>query len=245
MKLPNHRRLGTLATLAVLLAAMTTGCLTLCEAFLGVKPADGPDVSVTVPAGNTANNFATLGGFFSRFAVCDFPLAPNSVIPAGASTSVPGGVYVRTNRNLTGSEPVSSVDLVTTAATPPGVYVLQYRETGGSHVVGTLNLTVEAAEPSDVVACMAVFGEFEVIQVNTTTNFYGCCSTSPESDPIVQYKWWFSYNGNPSSPPSATTTTCMTTYTYPTPGPRTTRLVVRTESGEEAAETTEIVVQGL
>jgi hypothetical protein len=36
----------------------------------------------------------------------------------------------------------------------------------------------------------------------------------------------------------------MTTHVYTTPGPRTTRLVVRTESGEEAADTYDIVVQG-
>jgi hypothetical protein len=152
---------------------------------------------------------------------------------------------VRTNRNLTGSEPTASVDLVTTSATPPGIYLLQYREASpGSQVIGTLELTVEAAEPSDVVSCMAVFGEGEVILVNQSVSFYGCCSTSPENDPIVQYKWWFNYNGNPSSPPSATTATCMTTHVYTSPGPRTTRLVVRTESGEEAADITEITVQG-
>ena len=72
-----------------------------------------------------------------------------------------------------------------------------------------------------------------------------CCSTSPKDDPIVQYKWWWDYNGNPSSTPNATTEFCITDHVYTTPGPRTTRLVVRTENGEEAAETFEILVQGL
>jgi hypothetical protein len=152
-------------------------------------------------------------------------------------------VYVRTNRDLRG-EPSATVDLVTALSTPVGSYVLEYRDASpGSYVVGQLNLTIEAAPDPEVTACMAVFGENEVIVVNQIVNFYGCCSFSNnKEDPIVQYKWWFNYNGNPSSSPSQTTTICSTTTTYTTPGVRNTRLVVRTQSGLEAEDTQQITV---
>jgi hypothetical protein len=248
VKSPNRRQTRTLLALAALLAAMSTGCLSLCELFFGVKPEPGPTVTVTVQAGNNANGFAALAAFLSRFALCDFDVSSESsrYIPAGASTVVPAGVYCRTNRDLRGSEPTATVDLVTSASTPPGQYMLEYRDASpGSYVVGTLNLTIEPGEAPLVQACLYVYGDGEVIVVNQNTNFYGCCSLAPEDDPIVQYKWWFDYNGNPSSAPSATTTLCLTDYTYTTPGPRTTRLVVRTQSGEEAEDTQDIVVLGL
>ncbi len=244
MRLPNRHRFATLSALAVLLAAMSTGSLSLCEIFFGIDPEAGPDINETVPAGNTVNDFASLGSFYSRIALCDFPLTAESsrFIPAGANTQVPAGVFCRTNRDLR-DKGIVSADLVTSTSTPPGVYVLQYRDASpGSYIIGTLNLTIEERAPSDVTACMAVFGKGEVILVNQTAQFYGCCSLAPENDPIVQYKWWFNYNGNPSSAPSQTTATCMTSTTYGTPGVKNTRLVVRTESGIEAEDTQQITV---
>lgn len=235
MKLAKHRRLGTLATLAVLLAAMSTGALSLCEIFFGVVPEDGPDVAVTVTAGNTANDFASLGSLLSRIAVCNLSVTSESSerIPAGAGTVVPAGVYCRTNRDFRG-KPVVSADLVTSSSTPPGNYVLEYRDASpGSYIVGTLNLTVEAAEPNDVVAELYVTSKNEFLLVNEPVILYGCLSQSPASDPIVEYRWWFNYNGNPSSPPSEITTICTNNYTYTTPGTKTARLVVRTQNDNE------------
>lgn len=230
MKLPNRHRLGTFTALALLLAGVSTGGLTLCEAFFGGEPEAGEDFVVTVPAGNTVGLAEALNAL-GRFALC------NSLVRAEGGSTIPAGVYARTTRDLRGPTPSASVDLVTTSATPPGRYVIEYRSTEpGSYAIGTIDLTVEEVH-SDVTACMAVFGEGEFILVNQTVNFYGCCSQSPENDPIVQYKWWFNYNGNPSSAPSQTTPGCMTTTTYGTPGTKNTRLVVRTESGLEAEDT--------
>ncbi len=243
MKLPNSRKLRTMTALGVLLAAMSTGCLTLCEIFFGAEPEDGDDIFVTASAGSSANNAFALFNFLSRVALCNGDLSQATTV-GGGNTIVPAGVYLRTSRDLRGAEPTATVDLVTSSNTPEGVYTLQYRETApGTYVIGTLYLTIEH-EDLPVQACMAVYGSEEFIVVGQSASFYGCCSFSSDiEDPIVQYKWWWDYNGNPSSSPSQTTTTCMTTHTYNTAGPRTTRLVVRTQSGLEAADLYEINVQ--
>jgi hypothetical protein len=245
MKLPNPRRLANLTALAVLLAGISTGCLTVCERFLlflqlGIFP--GPLEEVTLEAGDTFEDWADALDFLSMFALCDSVPVRGSTIPAGESYSVPPGVYVRTNRDLRGPAPSATVDLVTSASTPPGRYIVQYRDISPSgHVVGTLDLTVQPASHPLVEACVYVYQDGEYILTGQPANFYGCCSQAPEEDPIVQYRWWWDYKGSPT--PDATTTTCITTHTYSTPGTKTARLVVRTQSGEEDDDTMTIVVQ--
>lgn len=244
MRLPNRHKLGTLTALAALLAWMSTGSLTICELMFGVDPVTGPTINVTLPAGENASNITLLGAIFSRFALCNLATerATSSAIPAGTLTTVPTGVYTRCNRDLRG-EPSATVDLITSASTPPGHYLLEYRDASpGSYVIGTLDLTVEPGQ-SDVTACMAVFGEGEVIVVNQTVTYYACCSSGPPGDPVVEYKWWFNYNGNPSSAPSRTVTQCETTSSYTTPGTKNVRVVVKTQSGLTAEDTQAIVVQ--
>lgn len=230
MKLPKHRT-SALLVIAVLLAAVTMGNLTWCDVIVHGPPSDADTVRVVLNPGEVARDIRV--GFTEtlyRFALC----------PPGAIT----GVYSRTRRAL---DSFVTIDLVTSTNTPPGHYFLTYVEAyeffrfEPELYRGVIDLTVEAPEAT-VTACMAVFGQNEVIVVNQPVSFYGCCSTSPEEDPIVQYKWWFNYNGNPSSSPSATTTSCMTTHTYTSAGTRETRLVVRTQSGEEAEDTQTIQV---
>jgi hypothetical protein len=235
MKLPNRHRSGTLLALAVLLAMTTTGYITICDVFLFGEPEVGPDIPVTVEAGDVASDITgSEFGLLYRFSLCG---------------PVPEGVFPRLRRDGTSFGTPVVVDLVTSTSTPVGFHQIDYNEgdiglfTEPYFAVGVVNLTVQPPT-NPVTACMAVFGEGEIIVVNQTTNFYGCCSSSPENDPIVQYKWWFDYNGNPSSTPSDITTECMTTHTYTTPGTKNTRLVVRTESGEEAEDTQTIVVLG-
>lgn len=244
MKRPNPHRTGILAALTLLLAGSTTGLLPVCEPVEEEKPQAGATLYVTLEAGEEATDINDAFDFFSRIALCDFGLPLTGSLEAGGST-IPSGVYLQCNRDLRGEEPLASVDLKTNAATPPGHYLLQYRMASLTSIVtGTLDLTVQPAQAPLVQACLYVYGEGEnpVIVVNQNTNFYGCCSLSPENDLIVQYKWWWDYNGNPLSAPSLTTTLCLTDHTYTSVGPRTTRLVVRTQSGEEAEDTQEIVV---
>lgn len=239
MKILNHRT-GTLTTLAVLLAGLCMGFIPLCELIANSEPETGDDIDATAEAGNTVHDL-TLLDVFARIAMCEL-----GVVAEGGPTAIPSGVYLRTSRDLRGT-PSATVDLVTSASTPPGVYVIEYRKAGlGSYVTGTLNLTIQPGS-SLVQACLYVFqGEGDVIIVNQVATFYGCCSLAPPEDPIVQYKWWFDYNGNPSSSPSTTTAFCEATHTYASTGTRTARLVVRTQSGEEAEDTQTInVVTGL
>ncbi len=240
MKLPNRKHTALFA-IAVLLAAITMGCLGPCEALLlGIIITDGGPIFLTAPAGSQANSFYPIG-LFELLAICD---GPAKLATAGGTVAVPAGVYARTRRDLTASEPTATCDLVTSSSTPPGHYILEYRTTSPTgQTRGTLDLTIEEGAPSDVTACLYAYGDGEIIFVNQQVNFYGCCSFAPPTDPIVQYKWWFNYNGNPASAPSQTTSSCLTTHTYTTPGTKNTRLVVRTESGVEAEDTQSILVQ--
>lgn len=231
---PRTRRTGTLLALAVLLAAISTGGLTICDAFLFGAPEPGGTIPVTVQAGNTAPGIAESGGYFYRFSLCG-PL--------------PQGAYLRSNRDTRG-DGYTTVDLVTGTGTPPGNYQIPYVESdidlfGPILYAGTFDLTVTQADVT-VEACLYVYSENELLLVNQPLSFYGCCSSSPMNDPIVQYKWWFNYNGNPSSSPDATTTTCQTQHTYASAGAKSVRLVVRTQGGDEGAATETItVVNGL
>ena len=236
MQLPNHRKLGVLLTLAVLLSAITMGCLGPCEAFIvGIVIQNGGTITINVHAGESASDISPIG-FLGIFSICESSV----VAEGGTTTALPVGVYSRTRRDLTGSEPTATVDCVTTSQTPPGHYILEYRETSPTgQVRGTLDLTVEASQ-SNVTACLYALGE--VYNVNHEIEFYACCSLAPPDDPIVQYKWWYDYNSNPSQPPSATTSACITYHTYTSAGAKYIRLVVRTQSGLTAEESHIIVV---
>ncbi len=243
MKLPN--RIGTLTVLAVLLAGMSMGFISWCEFILGIEPGEGENFVFEVEAGETISNWAGLLALLERLALCEalFVAEDGSTIAAEGGSTIPPGVYLRTTRDLRGAEPTASVDLITSASTPPGRYLISYQRAGlNGYVTGTCDLTVlPGAHP--VTACIYVYQDGEVIVVNQPVNFYGCCSSSPKDDPIVQYRWWWDYNGNPNSAPSQTTTTCLTTHTYATTGTKNARLVVRTDSGEEAEDLQAIVVQ--
>jgi hypothetical protein len=224
MKHPNRHRTGTLLALAVLLASMTTGYITICDFVLG-EPEDGGTFFVSLKAGETAEDIT--GAFeseFYRFSLC---------------SPVPEGVFYRINRDLRGSGD-TSVDIITSAATPPGHYTIDYVEGGFDPgapnvlLLGQIDLTV--AEPDQTLtACFYYYGMFEFVVVNQPVSFLAYCSTVPAGRSIVQYKWWFNYNGNPSSPPSEIDTDYETQYTYTSAGAKTVRLVVRADNGDEAA----------
>ena len=231
MKLPN-RRTGALLVLALLLAAISTGSLTICDAFIYGEPQDGGPIVVTLQAGDVATDITGSDGFSYRFDVC----------PTG---SLPEGAYFQAVRDTRGLGSVS-INLVTTTNTPPGNYQLPYVESdvllfGSFLYTGILDLTVTAPDVT-LTACLYAFSESEILLVNQPITFYGCCSQSTEANPIVQYKWWYNYNGNPSSAPDATTTFCESERTYTTPGAKAARLVVRAQNGDEAATAQTITV---
>ncbi|HXV14535.1 MAG TPA: hypothetical protein VEC56_10055 [Candidatus Krumholzibacteria bacterium] len=237
MKLPNRHRFATLTALAVLLAGMTTGCLTLCEALLGIEPEPGKDFVVVVPAGEQAT-LADALYWLSRITLCLDEIA------AEGGGIAPTGVYCRTSRDFRGSEPTATAELVTSASTAPGRYFIPYRYADPTtFITGTVDLTVEENQ-SGVVAELYITSKTEVPVVNEPVITYGCLSTSPASDPIVEYRWWFNYNGNPSSTPSEVTTICTNSTVYTTPGTKTVRLVVRTQSGSEAEDIQTFTVLG-
>ena len=231
---PRTRRTGTLLVLAVLLAAISTGGLTICDAYIWGEPLLGDTIVVNLQQGETEPDIARSDGIFYRWVLCG---------------TLPEGTYLREKRDLRGDGLVS-IDLVTTLNTPPGHYQIPYVESdvyflGSVLYAGTIDLTVTAA-PVTLTACLYCFSQAEILVVNQPITCYGCCSESTQDDPIVQYKWWFNYNGNPNSPPDATTTVCETEHTYTTVGQKSVRLVVRTQSGQEAATGQTItVVSGL
>lgn len=235
MRLPNPHRSGTLLALAILLAMTTTGYITICDVFLFGEPEDGPTLFATVEAGETAVDVTgSSDGFFYRFSLC---------------SPVPQGVYPVIRRDGTSFGSPVQVDIVTSTNTPPGFYTIDYNEGdigffSDYFAVGQLELTVEQPT-SGITVCMFVGGKGEFVVVNEPATLYACCSTGPKDDPIVQYRWWPSYNGNPSSSPTYTTGECIISHTYTTTGTKTARLVLRTESGEEAEGTVTVqVVEG-
>lgn len=226
MKPPRAHRLTVLATIAVLLAAMTMGNISFCDVYLLGEPGVGPTIPITVKAGKTLHDFRA--GYIDenyRFILCN----PGTV----------SGVYVQTERSF---GVFTDVNLVTSASTPPGHYTLNYTETsltteGPIFNLGILDLTVLPAD--ELTACFYV--NSEVILVNSHVDFSAYCSIGP----IVLFSWWFDYDGNPTSAPSATTTGYQIQHTYATAGQRTVRLVVRAEGGGEAETSQTVVVQGL
>ena len=231
MKKPNRHRTGTLLALAVLLASMTTGYLTICDLFLGA-PEPGDTYYVALKAGETAEDIAgSVTSDFYRFTLCG---------------PVPEGVYYRVRRDLRGLGG-NTVDLITTTSTPPGHYSIDYVEGGFNPLfaelllLGQVDLTVAEADQI-LTACFYYFVNSEVILVNQSVSFLSYCSTAPPGRTIVQYKWWFNYNGNPSSTPSVVTADYNVPYTYTTAGTRTVRLVVRADNGDEAATAQSITV---
>jgi hypothetical protein len=233
---PRLRRTGTLLALAVLLAFISTGSISLCDAILFGEPEPvGPAIDITVQAGETAENFAEAGGPYLLFNVC----------PAG---SLPSGAYVRVNRSLSEEIAFTGFDLVTSLDTPPGEYTAIYVRTefnflSPDFVSGTFNLTVLPAETT-LAACFYAYSEGEINRVNQPISFYAYCSLAPEANPIVQYKWWWNYNGNPSSSPDQTVTSTPVDHTYSTAGTKTVRLVVRAQNGDESAVTETVTVTG-
>ncbi|HKW13364.1 MAG TPA: PKD domain-containing protein [Candidatus Krumholzibacteria bacterium] len=219
------RRTGTLLVLALLLALMTTGNLSICDALiLGEPTNDGPTITVSVNAGQTALAFTEASGIYFTFAVC----------PYG---SLPSGSYLRFNRD-TGLGAVV-MDLVTSPSTPPGHYTTTYVQTTQQLFYqdfhsGTLDLTVLPAGVS-LTACFYAYSVGEINYANQPIGFYADCSTAPESNPIVQYKWWWNYNGNPNSAPDQTATSTPIDHTYTTPGTKIVRLVVKAQDGSESA----------
>src|SRR5262249_34254434 len=114
------RRTGTFLILGLLLAAMTTGSLSLCDAFIfGTPPSDAPTLGVSVHAGDTRLGFAEAVGVYATYGIC-----PPRSLPAGA--------YLRLNRDFTHLTPTFSVDLVTSPSTPPGSYTMTYVKTSPS-----------------------------------------------------------------------------------------------------------------
>lgn len=230
------RKTGTLLVLAVLLAAISTGSITICDALIFDVFDDAEPIVVSLKAGDTATQILTADDFLFRFGVC-----PSNALPQGA--------YFRYNRDALGAGTVS-VDLVVERTTTPGHYPLLYAATaatifqGGAVYQGTLDLTVLPPDES-LVACFYAYGAGEVLLVNQPIGFYAYCSTQLETNPIVQYKWWFNYNGNPSSMPDATTTDSQVNHTYSTPGAKPVRLVIRAQNGDEAAKAQTITVNGL
>lgn len=87
MKLPNRRNFGVLMTLAVLLSAMTMGCLGFCDALLhGILIVDGVPIFLSVPAGSSANDIWPIG-FLGIFSICE-----SSVVAEGGTAALPTGV---------------------------------------------------------------------------------------------------------------------------------------------------------
>ncbi len=244
MKLPNRHKLGVLTALAVLLAASTMGFLPWCAPEEEEpEPDTAPTITLTKEAGDTEIDFGGLLGLLEQLALCEPLILPNGTrVPAGGS-SIPAGVHIRCRRYLeTGA---ATAELVTSTSTPAGHYIIQYRRAGiGARAVGTLDLTITAPQ-NPVQACLYVYPDNEelIFYVNQNVNFYAGCSFAPEDDPIVLYKWWWDYSGSPSSPPSQETAISYTDHTYTSTGTKHTRLVVRTESGVEAEDTQDIVVQ--
>lgn len=232
MKETKRHRIGILLVLAVLLAGITTGNLTVCDVFFG-SPMPADNISVTVKVGETAEaiRVQSFAPPEYRFSLCG---------------SIPAGVFYRIRRTWVDEVPaIASVDLVTTTTTPPGHYLIDYVEGGVSAIptqlfVGQVDLTVEEAAPS-LIACFNYFVEGPIL-VNQHVNFTAYCSSAPAGQTIVQYKWWFDYSGGPTSAPSDTTSEFQIDHTYLTAGQRTVRLVVVSSNGDEAATAQPIVV---
>jgi hypothetical protein len=234
MKPPRVRRTVTLSVLAILLAALSTGSFTICDAFIFSDPIATDDIILTLKAGESELDIAGSGGSYYRFILC----------PTG---SVPDGVYLRHNRDTRGKGFVS-VDLVTDTNAPPGHYVLQYIENdvfflGPVTYSGVFDLTIEEPDVA-LTACFYAYSKGEILVVNQPIIFDGICSQATEQYPIVQYRWWFNYNGNPGSTPDDITKDAQTSHTYTTSGPKTVRLVVRASNGSEAATASVITVIG-
>jgi len=235
---PRIRRTGTLIILAVLLAAISTGSLTICDALIFTDLIDEGTISETVKAGEEVRDFTGSQGFLYRFAVCP-------------PSSLPEGVYIRLRRDTRGLGSVS-VDIVTDSNVIPGNYQVPFAETeffpeAAEMYIGTLDLTVTPPDPIALVACFYAYGKGEYLRVNQPISFYAYCSEATEANPIVLYKWWFNYNGNPNSTPDATMTlpTDHVNHTYSSAGNKPVRLVVRAQNGDEAATAQTITVLGL
>ncbi len=218
MKIPNRRRIAVLSVIALLLAAMTTGNLTICDVYVFGPPSAARDLAVTVEAGQTAGSITGSVDDNYVFRLCQ--------------TTPVHGVYPVVSC-LGGNPCLSVVDLVTSPTTPPGDYIIQYAETytGLLGIVelarGELRLTVTPSTAPPLDACFEVYQE--ILKVGEPVAFYAYCSTGA----IAQFKWWFNYNGNPSSTPDLTTTDTIIDHTFTTMGQKTVRLVVRTATGEE------------
>lgn len=224
----NRHRVGILLALAVLLASMTTGSLTICDVLFGTAE-EGETYVVSLKAGET--EFYVTGALILeplyRFSLC---------------SPVPEGVYYRNVRNDFFDPAFSSVDLITSNTTPPGHYVIDYVEVFSLQQVklGQLDLTVQVPDRI-LTACFNVLVDGPIL-INQHVNLSAYCSTAPAGQTIVQYKWWFDYSGGPTSLPSATTSEFQIDHTYVTAGQRTVRLVVVSNNGDEAATAQSITV---
>lgn len=227
MTKPKRHRIGTLLALAILLASMTMGNLTVCDVVMG-EPEAGRDYVISLKAGETALGITgpLLAPDFYRFSLCG---------------PIPDGVYYRIVHEyglLVDGVP-TSVDIITSPGTPPGHYSIDYVEGGLSQLpgsnqllVGKIDLTILPPDAA-LVACFHLSSEGP-ITINHAVFFIGC-SSAPPGQTIVLYKWWFDYDGNPSSDPSLLGPDPNVQHTYTTAGSRTVRLVVVTDDGDEAA----------
>ncbi len=196
------------------------GNISICDVLVLGPPDQADTLVVSVAAGDTQTD-VTYGNDSEYYL---FRLCPPGAVP---------GVYPITRRLPDGiGGTIVSVDIATSTTTPPGHYLVNYTDSDFRLFFpfwenGILDLTVTPG--AALTACYEYVTDGEFITAGIPVTFLSYCSTGP----IVLYKWWFSYNGNPNSTPSATTTDTFIQTTF-SAGPHTVRLVVRTGSGQEA-----------
>jgi hypothetical protein len=220
MRIPNRHRAFILLAIALLLAGITMGNISICDVLILGPPDQADTLYVNVAAGETQTDVAR--GIDSKYYL--FRLCPPGAV---------SGVHPITHRLPDGNGgAIVSVDIATSTTTPPGHYRVNYTDSDFRLLFpfwenGILDLTVTPG--AALVACYEYYTQTEFITAGIPVTFLSYCSTGP----IVLYKWWFSYNGNPNSAPSTTTTDTFIETTL-SAGAHTVRLVVRTATGQEA-----------